>query len=218
MKNPWTELPEQPPYVLPPDREKLERHNASSPPGARFETRALPFPFMGKTDAPVVLLHLNPGLAKADLSQQETDAFRTRYRANLGHADLAHPCFLLDPALRAHPGHSYWRKHLSSMLEALGTAKLSRGLLILEWFPYASESAPARFPRLESQNYSFDLLRRSIAGKAVVIVLRARQRWEEAVPELLGYNSRFELNSPQAASVSPKNCPQGYDAALRRLA
>jgi hypothetical protein len=173
---------------------------------------------MGRADAPVVLLHLNPGVSKEDLTQQETGAFQSRYWANLEHRELAHPCFLLDSAVQAHPGHSYWRHRLSSLIEALGTAKLSRGLLILEWFPYASKSAPGRFLRVESQEYSFELLRGSLARNAVIIVLRARQRWDEDVTELIDYENRFELNSPQAASVSPRNCPGGYDAVLRRLA
>lgn len=215
--NPWLALPLAPPYVLADDKAKIERHNEDSPPALRFETGALPFPFMGRPDAPVVLLHLNPGVQPGDLDEQVAPGFATRYRANLAHAPMGLPCFLLDPALRSHPGHGYWTRHLRSLIQAVGLTRAASGLLILEWFPYASPRAPRHFPRLESQRYTAALLERSLHSGALVLGLRAVARWEQEIPRLADYPNLFVLNSPQAAAVSPKNCPGGFEAAVQRL-
>ena len=131
MDNPWINLPSHAPYVLPEDANRIARHSASSVAVSRIETSALPFPFLGRRDAPVVFLHLNPGLSRNDVIQQEESTFRSMYFANLRHDALDYPCFLLDPAVHRHPGYSYWRTHLKTLVDAVGARKLSTGLLIL---------------------------------------------------------------------------------------
>lgn len=216
-EEPQLDLPLAPPHLLADDRAKIERHNENSPPSLRFETDALPFPFMGRRDAPVVLLHLNPGVQAGDLDEQVAPEFATRYRGNLAHAPMELPCFLLDPAFRSHAGHGYWTRHLRSFIHAAGVTRAASALLILEWFPYASPQAPRRFPRLESQRYTAAPLERSLHSGALVLGLRAVARWEQKIPTLSAYPDLFMLNSPQAAAVSPKNCPGGFEAAVQSL-
>src|SRR4051794_37485556 len=61
MNNPWTDLPDSAPFVLPQDAPLLERYIHLKDP-YRVQTEVLPAPFLGSLDAAkVVLLNLNPG-------------------------------------------------------------------------------------------------------------------------------------------------------------
>jgi hypothetical protein len=57
--NPWLRLPPGPPYVLPEDKEAVEKFNAKRDPKHRHYLhidKILPEPFVGSQNAPVLLL------------------------------------------------------------------------------------------------------------------------------------------------------------------
>jgi hypothetical protein len=70
-RNPWLDLPEEPPFVLPGDRPHVEafnRHNADSAGRKyRLDLHLMPEPFNGNRQAKLVLLNRNPGLSSGDL-------------------------------------------------------------------------------------------------------------------------------------------------------
>jgi hypothetical protein len=63
--------------------------------------------------------------------------------------------------------------------------------------------------RLSSQDYSFNLLKKILKnGDKLVILMRSRALWEDAVPELKSYKIPI-LKSPQSAYISEGICPPG---------
>ena len=61
LDNPWTHLPTRAPFVLREDREAIESFNRRTRLETQIETALLPVPFVGRIDAPVILLLLKPG-------------------------------------------------------------------------------------------------------------------------------------------------------------
>ena len=65
MKNPWINLPDKAPYILPEDAEIISSPKFKSD-GYRFD--AFPDPFIGDLDkAQVIFLSLNPGFEEDDV-------------------------------------------------------------------------------------------------------------------------------------------------------
>lgn len=62
-----------------------------------------------------------------------------------------------------------------------------------------------------SQAYAYTLVRQALAKNAVVVPMRNTKRWELAIPELIGFENRFELKNHRAGAISQRNCPQGYN-------
>jgi hypothetical protein len=102
------------------------------------------------------------------------------------------------------------------LIQEFTAEALSKRLLCLEFFPYHSQRFDRTTPRVSSQGYTFALLRDAIARDAVIIVMRARDLWLNAVAGL-GYAQVFQLNSTQAVYITPNNCPDGYAPIVKRL-
>lgn len=217
VENPWSRLPGSAPFVLAEDRALIEAFNVRARGEHRIDLTSLPEPFLGRHDAPVVVLGLNPGWSSEDTGWHVDPEFIWRSRANLEQSALSHPFFLLDPALDA-PGSRWWRRVLRRPIEDAGSAAVAHRLLCIEYFPYHSQRYGARVPRLPSQEFGFELVRAAIEREAVIVVMRSARLWEAAVPELVNYGRRFKLVNVQNVALSPGNCPAGYGeivAALR---
>lgn len=83
--NPWRSLPKAPPFLLPQDKVELQRFTATHP---KYELRLdlLPEPFVGRPDAPLVLLGNNSGAkSEAAAAARKAPAFMRRMRKNLAH-------------------------------------------------------------------------------------------------------------------------------------
>lgn len=216
MRNPWLDLPHDPPFVLEQDRAIIEKHNRTASAERFIHLNCLPEPFLGKPDAPVILLNLNPGFDPDDVRfHLEDRAFIERSRANLRHEAQDYAFYLLDPAIEEAPGHRWWTSHLRGLVEACGRQTVARNVLCVEHFPYHSE----RFGfngLVPSQEYSFYLVREAIRRSALIVQMRSRRIWFEAIPELRDYPHWCELSSPQSAYVSPRNCPR-YNQVVERI-
>lgn len=215
--NPWVDLPFAPPYVLPGDQGAIARFNDRASALNRIQLEAVPVPFMGSPDAPVVLLNLNPGFDQDDVKWQETPEFSTAFRENLGHLSTGYPFFLLNPALQRHPGYKWWSDRLRQPISYVGQSKLAARLSCVEWFPYASKKFSSKAPALDSQQYGFDLVRRAMVRGSTIVVMRSRSLWESEIPELSNHSNVFALSNPQSPYISAGNCPVGFKQVLERL-
>ncbi len=177
------DLPVEPPFVLPSDADAVARFHAGEPaPEHRLHLELFPEPFLGRSDAPVVLLNMNPGFSERDAS-----------------------------------GAQWWAQHLGALLARYGRRHVANTLLCVEYFPYHSERF--RFPEvLPSQTYGFSLVRSAIARGAVIVVLRARSAWLQAVPELGSYVRTYTLRNHQRVWITEGNCPDGYATVLAAIA
>jgi hypothetical protein len=213
-ENPWGNLPLRPRYVLPTDDEQITRFNQKAITKFRVETGALPEPFLGAIDAPVVLLNLNPGFGKQDLKRHAEPLFIKRSRANLTHEPAEYPFYLLDPDPNLHRGQ-WWDRKLKCLIKEVGLESVARRVMCVEYFPYHSRRFRHRKIALDSQRYSFWLVHQALERKAVILLLRGKKAWLAKIPELKG--NVFLAKNPRAASVSPKNFPQGFSEAVEAL-
>jgi len=83
-------------------------------------------------------------------------------------------------------------------------------------FPYHSKKYRSLRRMLPSQYYSFDLVRRAIKRRVLIVLMRSRARWLSAIPELSGYGY-YELSSPQNGALTPRNLSEGFDRIVEIL-
>ena len=90
--NPWINLPEAKPFVLPEDLKAVEDFNGNLRDESVFALRVekiLPEAFIGSADATVLLLSNNPGYKNEDsLDKRYDPGFMRKLRANLLHMPL----------------------------------------------------------------------------------------------------------------------------------
>ena len=112
--NPWQRLPLDAPFVLPEDHAAIADFNASSPGEKLVHLEVLPEPFLGRPDAPVVVLGLNPGFKDTDLVQHRDPSFASRSRCNLLHGPANYPFYLLDPEIER---TKWWERKLGALIQ-----------------------------------------------------------------------------------------------------
>jgi len=216
MENPWKRFGTKPPFVIPEDEAAICAFNARSRPASTLHLEILPEPFLGRPDANIILLNLNPGFSHEEIRYHHLDSyFASVARKNLLHEEQDFPFYFLDPGYHS-PGHVWWQKRLGALLELYGPRRIANEVLCVEFFPYHSEHFGYDGPRLHSQDYSFYLVRRAIQRNSAIIIMRSKWFWLAAVPELASSNY-FELNSPQAVYVSQGNAGAGFAAIRERL-
>jgi hypothetical protein len=171
----------------------------------------LPEPFLGRPDAPLVLLNLNPGYKPADRDRHRDPIFAARSRGNLIHSNAEYPFYLLDPELTT---SGWWNRKLRPLIAAVTLRTVGRNVLCVEYFPYHSKRFRHRQLRVPSQQYGFWLVRQAISRNAMIVLLRSQRLWFHAVPELESHDRLCRLRSVQNTTFSPKNCPDGFSSAV----
>ena len=218
MENPWRNLPNTAPFVLKEDHPHVEKFNTTAKPDHyTLRLDAFPGPFMGNPEAPLVLLTLNPGFDEGDIVGDIKGMWRNIQ--TMRHEDMEYPFFLLDPSIKESPGYGWWYKRLRLLIEQYDVKFIANNLLNVEFFPYPSKHA-AGFHReklLPSQAYGFELVKKAMERKAVIIVFRAFRPWINAVPGLENYNRLYQLRSSQSTYITPNNCPDGYPEITKLL-
>jgi hypothetical protein len=182
----------------------------------RIHTKLLPEPFLGRFDADVILLNLNPGFAPENIGVHRRPDFVRVVRRTLRGTPQPYPFYYLDPE-KDGGGFRWWHSRLAHLICETSEKVVAQGVLCVEYFPYHSLRFGHAAIRVPSQEFGFSLVRAALRRRALVIVMRARRLWEGAVPELRGYQYLFRLNSPQNVMITRRNCPSGFEAVLRRL-
>jgi len=218
IANPWKALPRRPPFVVTSDAPYIEAFNQrfAAKKSHRIDTRLLPEPFVGRPDAPVLLLALNPGWSPKDLRWNRRSSFRHRVRSCLSHAAATWPFYHLDPSEKG-PGARWWRRNLGRLVKDSSSEAVAQHVLCVEYFPYHSDEFHHGTLRLPSQSYTFELVRSAIHRRALIVLVRGGDHWLGAVPELERYHRLFRTRNPRTAAISPRNCPEAYARILRRV-
>lgn len=211
VRNPWAHLPSDPPYVLESDRHLVERHNARRAEKYQFQTGLLPEPFVGRLNAPVVFLNLNPGYAKQDATDYSTPRRHDMLSRNLTHElPDSEAFYYLTDEFRDTGGWRWWHKKLAPLIREVGIEAVMAGVQVVEFVPYKSKNFYGLSEVMPSQLYSIDLVRRAAERQTPIVVMRSYRRWVEQVPDLATANIHL-LNSPQNVTISRRNCPTGFD-------
>jgi len=207
--NPWRELPSKPPYVLSSDATLINKYNSNAKDDFRIQLDALPEPFFGNKNAPIVLLGLNPGFDDKDPEVHSNADFQYLLRNNYLHMPSEYPFYYLNPNFH-NQGRVWWGKILKPLLSIFSCEKLGESLFCVEYFPYHSRHFNHTKLILLSQEYGFSIVRNAMERKAVIVMMRARKLWLEKMPGLKSYPSLMALNNPQNVVISSRNC-SGFD-------
>lgn len=225
LKNPWEALPKKAPYILPTDRAAIAEFNQHAAAEFSIVGHLLPVPYLGSPDAPVVLLNLNPGYHPDDEIRQITPRFVRASRECLTHDARKFPFgfYFLDPRIEGSnedmgPGTRWWcRRIFRQALEDFGNETVARTFFCVEYLPYRSHKFRHLGVVLESQQYSFELVRAAMRRRALIVIMRSGALWYNAIPELARYARVFSLKNPRNPSMTLRNCPDGFPHILRAL-
>jgi hypothetical protein len=214
--NPWPDLPTKRPYVLAEDAEPIARFNSSASERTRIETQLLPEPFVGRLDAPVVLLALNPGFSDGDAACHANAGFRARIRRCHRQEDHDWPYYYLAPGVEG-PGASWSRRVLAPLIREVGDTAVARGVVLFEYLAYHSRAFAHKRLRVPSQDFTFAAVHASLGKARAIFVTRGMDLWAARIPELVGHPRVFHTNSRQNIVISPGNAPKGWQAAVTAL-
>lgn len=219
MQNPWADLPDAAPYVLPADRDRVVAFNdqPGRSPLHRLQLHLLPEPYIGRADAPIVLLKLNPGYAEEDVRFAEDARCREVWRRNALHQPLDHPFYPLDPFLAWTTSAAWWRQRLGQLIARFGEPLVAGNLLCIEAFPYHSIRFPGTRGTLPSQRYGFWLAERAVERGAVILMANRPRVWYRAVPALERYPRLYPARVKHGGYITPGFYPDGFPEIERVL-
>lgn len=216
MVNPWINLPLQKPFLLPSDKGFVLSFNKKVGADYQIHAELLPEPFLGNPKAKIIFLNLNPGYSELDPFFHKESSFIENSRKNLAHAPSEFTFFLLNPDLSDTPGHKWWEKKLKVLIERYGMKKIANEVCCIEYFPYHTKKYKHFSKVLDSQKYSFDLVREAISRDALIIIMRKEKDWIKAIPELESYGY-FTVKNKLNPCISKNNLPDGFNKILEKL-
>jgi hypothetical protein len=220
MRNPWLNLDlgekASPRYVHPADEALVSAYEAKRRgPDYQLATHLLPEPWVGRLDAPVVVLLANPGVSEREGNPKWSPnaAERQRASATIRQKKLDVPYYWLDDELSDTDGYEWAVKLFGRLAADVGGNGVARNMVSLAAHPYHSSSFDDRLRALHTQRFTLAALRRAISQDALVVALRARKYWFSAVPELEEYERRgrvLRTSAMQNTTLAPGNV-EHYD-------
>lgn len=119
-------------------------------------------------------------------------------------------------------GGKWWSRCLGAVArEVRRRCFLDRLVCSIELFPYRSQSFAHGSIRLPSQAYTFGLVHRAIARRAVLVITRSEGLWYAAIPELRDAKAAgrlFVLSNPRSTSLSAQTLGEtGFNKVLGAL-
>ena len=219
MKNPWIEVVEdidESNYILKQENEIIEKFNNRTDDRYKIHTKIMPAPFMGNVlESPIVLLTLNPGYDEKEADKEYYDRFKSYWKNEIQHIPSIPelPLFCLNDEYIKYS--DYWMNKLKPLITVTSKKKVAENISVIQYFPYHSKkykNIPKRIldGYLNSQEYNFHLVRKAIDRKALIIVLRSKRLWFEAVPQLNNKRTRF-TRSYQNPILSKNNLLETFE-------
>lgn len=211
MRNPWLEINADPPYLLKNDLQEIDTFNQKyRKTDYEIQPELIPEPYIGNFNSNIVLLNLNPGCSVENYKEHSEPIFKSILLKNLSNINQSFPFYYLNPELSHVRGAIWWSKMLRGLVERFGPKNVSNNLLCVEFFPYHSKKYRHISRKLESQKFNFDLVHQAIHSHRLIIIMRSKKIWEEAIPALTKYNKVFALKNPQNVCITKNNCPDGF--------
>lgn len=220
LKNPWLKLKRRAPYVLKEDKKIIEQFNKKAKKEHKIALNALPVPFQGNPfKAKIIFLQLNPGLDWPIGYEDEKDDFVAKFDKkykndtfkNIKHQKLDFPFYDLNLDYRLYGGFRYWAKILSSFIKTkYDYKKISKNVCCIEYFPYHSKNYKQIKKTIESQKYSFYLVKMALKRKAKIVIMRGKKHWLKEIPEL-EKGKYIVLNSQRNVVLSRKNLGKNFN-------
>lgn len=214
MENPWIELPASAPFVLPSDaapinafndRERQRRSDCE-----RLQLDLLPEPYIGRPDAPIVILKSHPGYHPSDAHFAANEVSREAWRRNILHEPVDYPFYVLDPDLAWTDHAKWWRRKIRQVIALSNERTVANNVLCIHGCPYRSYRHPALPGLLTSQPYSVALVDQAIDRNAVILMGNTVRWWHEMVPRLGMYPHLFIARVARGGHITPGYYPEGF--------
>ncbi len=211
IKNPWENLAKDTSrnsFVLKEEQSIIAKFNAKVSEKYKIYENIFPAPFMGDVHAaPVLILMLNPGYDK-DEDVNGTNYYQTykgwwmqQIQHKLPYPEL--PLFCLEEEYCTKS--KYWNEKLKPLIEKTDRVRVAKNVAKVQFFPYHSIKYKSIYKRLlkeegfnsylPSQEYNFELVRKTMQRGALIVIPRSKRFWYEAIPELEKYpNKHFTKN------------------------
>ena len=187
MENPWRELPDTPPFVAPADAAQIARLSPRLRGPYELKLDLLPQPWTANVNtAEVILMALNPGFSEVDDVDLKNSDYAQQWRRTLTFSTRT-PFYFLDPAFARTSGFQWWHRRLRELIAVAGLEAVAKKVMCLEHFPYKSVRYQPLGVTLQSQQFTFELLRDAMRQGKQVVVMRSERIWLESVPELKAY-------------------------------
>lgn len=216
--NPWSNLGDEAPFVLPIDAEAVEQHNAKAKSEYRFNLSMAPEPWMGDPHAPVVVLTGNPRYRVDDLPTHARPDVRARLLAGARQEPQPYPLVWLDPALADTSGAAWYLSKLKALCDAVGIETVARNMVFFESLPYHSAALKQPKVPIPSQQHTNQRARDAVLQGKVVIWQRGP--WPELLDlDLMSMRTVSRPNSLQSSYLSRKNLtPEVFDRVVEAMA
>lgn len=210
--NPWTELPASAPFVLRSDAPAVTAFNDRRSPAdcTCLQLDLLPEPFIGRPDAPIVLLRSGPGYTTDDIRFTRSELGREIWKRNVRHEPLDYPFYVLNPELAWAEHAMWWRRKLRQVIALADERVVANNLLCIEAIPYHAYRYPGVPGNLPSRQYSLELVDQAIDRDAVILMANMVRFWLAAVPRLHGYPHLFVARVARGGHVTPGYYPVGF--------
>ena len=219
LRNPWLDLSNDRPFVLPQDLPYIRQHNRYRSDGAhRIQLAIPPTPFVGSTVASVVILLANPGVGVGDRREQTKPAALEQIYAGFQKGRNA-PFWPLSESFENTNAGRWWISKTRDLADEVGGAReLAKKLQAIEVHGYHSKSWAPPVSNFPSQAYGFELVRRAMDRDSFIIIGRAQSYWYCAVPELRRYPRHVRrLVSSQSAHLSRANLGSNFRKVIKAL-
>lgn len=238
-KNPWKELSKKietnnfnliETNSLISDNPIIEFFNQNQTDTYKLKTSMLPAHFTGNIlDSKIVLLASNPGYVEKEVENFYCNPKFIKER--IADLSFSKKRFISNDTERIAES-PYWNQKLRWLIDEVGFEEVSKNISLLQFNPYHSSKFrviakkyfedPNLSNYLPSQNYGFELLRSCIDQEKLIVVLRSKKAWFNAVTELKEYEKQgkvITIKNKRQPSLSPKNfeTENGYNQLLTVL-
>lgn len=223
MENPWKEcvktLKEEKDHYAKCDEEEIQKiakriANKKDKDG-KIRLELPPQPFEGCVkNSKIVILTLNPGYKDGDKEQQSSDDFikeTTKCMLQKSNAKF----FSLMDKFEKDNHYDWWNRNLIKKVDDEIIEKfkpfggyrkfLIENLSVIEFFPYHSKKdggVTCDYAKIESQKYSFKLVKEAISDNKIIIIQRSVKAWLKAVPKLEDYDNCYKCKNPRSPYIS----------------
>ena len=217
MTNPWKNLPKHKPYILPDDKQYIEKYKNYN----NLELDTLPEPYVGGINkSKVVFLALNPGFDDSNITiNMNSKKFIKDNLDNLKNP-ISSNFYYFKKGRESTGGYIWWSKKLKPLLTSGVTHKqLLEKMMVIEFFPYHSRKYKHINTKhyIPSQEFSFELTREAMRQNKTIIIMRGERLWLKAIPELIQY-PYLTLSSKQNVTISSNNLGENsFDNILKLL-
>ena len=143
MKNPWLEFVNElneKNLVLKEEQVIIEKFNQKAAEQFKIRLEIMPAPFMGNVQtSPIVLLMLNPGYDKEEVSNDYYKEYTPYWKNEIQHISSIPelPLFCLDEKYITYS--NYWAKKLKPLTSISSREKVAKSISLIQFFPYHSK-------------------------------------------------------------------------------